>query len=398
MLKVGIVGCGKIADTHASQIQRIQGCEIVGVCDNEPLMAKQLSERFAVKGCFADLAELLSHARPDVVHITTPPESHFDIARICLERGCHVYVEKPFTTDAVEAEQLLDLAEDKGLKLTVGHNYQFSHVARRMRALVHSGYLGGGPVHMESCYCYDLGDPRYARALLSDKGHWVRRLPGKLLQNIISHGVARIAEFLTSDDPHVIAYGFASPLLRGIGESEIVDELRVIISDNERATTAYFTFSSQMRPVIHEFRIYGSKNGLILDHNHETLIRLRGTKFKSYADHFIPPVVLAKQHLGNVIGNLRLFLARDFHMDSGMKFLAESFYRSIREGTALPISKREILLTARIMDNIFQQLSSGRSLERWVSQSAAAPADARSRKAGKRSLPLTDAVASNVRK
>ncbi len=83
-----------------------------------------------------------------------------------------------------------------------------------MRALVKSGYLGGPPVHMESYYCYDLGDPSYARALLGDKNHWVRRLPGKLLQNIISHGIARIAEFLTSDAPQVIAYGFVSPLLK----------------------------------------------------------------------------------------------------------------------------------------------------------------------------------------
>ena len=97
MLKVAIVGCGKIADAHASQIQRIKGCEIVGVCDREPLMARQLYERFPVKQHFSDLTELLSEAKPDVVHITTPPESHFDIAKLCLEWGCHVYVEKPFT-------------------------------------------------------------------------------------------------------------------------------------------------------------------------------------------------------------------------------------------------------------------------------------------------------------
>ena len=59
MLKVAIVGCGKIADAHASQIQRVEGCEIVGVCDREPLMARQLYERFPVKQYFADLAELL---------------------------------------------------------------------------------------------------------------------------------------------------------------------------------------------------------------------------------------------------------------------------------------------------------------------------------------------------
>jgi predicted dehydrogenase len=360
MLKVGIVGCGKIADAHAAQIQRIAECEIVGVCDRELLMAKQLYERFPVKMYFGDLLEMLDKAHPEVVHITTTPESHFELSRICLEHGCHVYVEKPFTVYADQAQTLVDLATKNNLKLTVGHNDQFTHVARRMRALVHTGYLGGQPVHIESYYCYDLGDPSYARALLGDKRHWVRRLPGKLLQNVISHGIARIAEFLTTDDPLVIAHGFVSPLLKSIGESEIIDELRVIICEQER-TTAYFTFSSQMRPAIHELRVYGPKNGLILDHDHDILIQLRGKKYKSYADKFIPPAIFAKQYLSNLKKNVGLFLGRDFHLDSGMKYLIEVFYRSIREGAPLPISYREILLTAKVMDSIFDQLNASRS-------------------------------------
>jgi predicted dehydrogenase len=355
MFKVAIVGCGKIADAHASVIQKLEGCEIVGACDREPLMAKQLQERFPVRGCYGEVVELLSDAQPDVVHITTPPASHFEIAKVCLERGCHVYIEKPFTLDAKQAERLVELAEAKGLKLTAGHNCQFSHVARRLRTLVQNGYLGGPPVHMESYYGYNLGDVSYARALLGDRQHWVRRLPGKLLHNIISHGVARIAEFLTSDEPDVIAYGFVSPFLKSIGESEIVDELRVVVSDGQR-TTAYFTFSSQMRPSLNEFRIYGPENGLVLNQNNEILLRLGGAKFKSYADHFIPPVVFAKQYVGNLLENVRLFLANDFHMDAGMKFLVESFYRSIRDGSPVPISYREILFTAKVMDAIFDQL------------------------------------------
>jgi predicted dehydrogenase len=358
MLKVAIVGCGKIADAHASQIQKLDECEIVAVCDREPLMATQLRERFLIKRSFTDLSELVNETRPDVVHITTPPESHFEIAKFCLESGCHVYVEKPFTVDTDEAQELIDLANRRGLKLTAGHNCQFSHAARRMRALIEGGYLGGIPVHMESHFGYDLGDPSYARALLGDKNHWVRRLPGRLLHNIISHGVARIAEFLTSDTPHVIAYGFVSPLFKEIGETDIIDELRVIVSDGER-TTAYFTFSSQMSPTLQEFRIFGPKNGLILDQNHEILLRLRGVKFKSYADYFVPPVLFAKQHIENLGKNVRLFFARDFHMDSGMKYLIESFYRSIRQDTAVPIPYRQILLTARIMDAIFEQIRVG---------------------------------------
>jgi len=359
VLKVAIVGCGKIADGHASVIHTIPDCQIVGVCDREPLMAQQLYERFPIRCCFANLTELLDQAKPDVVHITTPPESHYDTARMCLEQGSHVYVEKPFTVHAWQARELIELAETKRLKLTVGHNHQFSHVARRMRALVKSGYLGGLPVHMESYYGYDLADPRYAKALLGDKNHWLRRLPGKLLQNVISHGIARITEFLTGDAPDVIAYGFVSPLFMQINEREIVDELRVLICEEER-TTAYFTFSTQMKPSIHEFRIYGPKNGMILDHDHEILIRLRGKHFKSYADKFVPPLSFAKQQIENLATNLNLFLNRAFHMDSGMKHLVELFYRSVREDAPVPIPYREILLTARIMEAIFNQLAHGR--------------------------------------
>lgn len=356
MLKTAIVGCGKIADIHATQILRIKDCKIVAVCDREPLMAQQLCHRFPVKQSFTDLAELLRVAQPDVVHITTPPEGHFKLAQLCLEHGASVYVEKPFTVYARETQELIELAESKGLKLTVGHNYQFSPAARRMRELVRAGYLGDSLVHMESHYGYNLADPSYARALLGDSQHWARRLPGKLLQNIISHGIARIAEFLTTDSPRVIAYGFVSPVLKSIGETEIIDELRVIISEEERST-AYFTFSSRMKPSIHELRVYGSKNGFLLDEDHEVLLKFKGNKYKSFADKFIPPAQFAKQYLENLIANAKLFLANDFHMDSGMKYLIESFYRSIQENVPPPIPYREILLTARIMDEIFEQLA-----------------------------------------
>jgi predicted dehydrogenase len=355
MLSVAIVGCGKIADSHADQIRRIPGCEIVGVCDREPLMAKQLYDRFPIKKYFSDLRQMLAEASPDVVHITTPPESHFSIAKICLESGCHVYVEKPFTLYEADARILIDLAVAKKLKITAGHDDQFSHVARRMRALVKQGFLGGPPVHMESYYCYELGNSAYATALLGDKSHWVRRLPGKLLQNIISHGIARIAEHLTTDNPHVTVHGFISPRLRELGETEIIDELRLIVSEDD-GMTAYFTFSSQMRPSLHQFRIYGPENGLILDQDQETLIRLRGTRFKSYVEKFAPPLMFAKQYYGNVVTNLGKFLTKDFQMKSGMKYLIEAFYGSIIDDRPLPIPYCEILLTTRIMDQIFAQL------------------------------------------
>ena len=77
--------------------------------------------------------------------------------------------------------------------------------------------------------------------------------------------------------------------------------------------------------------------------------------------NIFPPVMLAEQHLANLMTNLRAFLRNDFHMKSGMKHLIESFYRSIDARAADPIPAREILLTGRIMDAIFEQLEPQRS-------------------------------------
>jgi predicted dehydrogenase len=354
-MRVAIIGCGKVADKHASQIQRIAGCEIVGVCDREPLMAEQLAERFAVKRQFTNAQSLLESVQPDVVHIATSPQSHYILGKQCLDAGCHIYMEKPFTLNSREAADLIGIAETRKLKITVGHETQFMPVARDMRHLIQSGYLGGEPVHMESIYCYDLSDERYAKSLLGDKNHWIRHLPGKLLHNIISHGIGKIAEYLHQETVTVHAHGFTSRLLKSIGEPDIVDELRVIISDRQ-CTTAYFTFSSQMSPALHQFRVYGPKNSLIADYDHQVLLRLTKKSYKSYLNQFIPPFTDGAQQAANGFRNVRRFIRSEFHAESGIYFLIKSFYQSIRENSPLPIPYRDIILTASIMDKIFDQL------------------------------------------
>ncbi|WP_435550560.1 Gfo/Idh/MocA family protein [Desulfobacterium sp. N47] len=358
MLKVAIIGCGKMADNHAEIIQRIAIAKMVGVCDSESLMARDMSERFNIEKYFTNVQEMLETVKPDVVHITTPPQSHFELGKICLEAGCNVYMEKPFTLNTAEAGKLIKLAEHNGVKITAGHNAQFTHAMMRMRELVNSGYLGGKPIHMESHYCYDFGDVSFAKALLGDKDHWVRKLPGSLLQNIISHGISKIVEFLSGDNPIVIAHGFTSSFLKNIGQDDIVDEVRVIIRD-EDSTTAYFTFSSQIKPSPHQFRLYGTKNSLIVDDDNQILIKIDNKDYKSYVRYFIPPFQYAKQYIENFKLNLKKFIMKDFHLpnEAALKTLITSFYNSITNNEPLPLSYKEILLTSKIMDTIFEQIN-----------------------------------------
>jgi predicted dehydrogenase len=355
MLRVAIVGCGKIADQHVEAIQRISDCQIVAVCDRELLMARQLGERFGISECFSDLQEMLQAAPTDVVHITTPPQGHFSIAKQCLDSGSHVYLEKPFTVTADEAQLLIELAESRGLKITAGHNYQFTLEMLEMRQIVKQGFLGGKPVHLESHWSYDLGDASYVGPVLGNRTHWVRQLPGQLLHNLISHGLAKLAEFLDEDLTEIVARADQSSKLRSLGGDEVFDELRVLIRDKS-GTTAFFCFSTQIRPAFNELRIYGLANSIIVDHVSGTLMRNKNRSHKSYLTYFVPPLREACGNLRNACVNVTNFLRRRLYQDFGMKELIERFYNSIRLGGPPPIPHREIVLTARIMDEIFAQI------------------------------------------
>ncbi len=353
-LRLAIIGCGKIADQHVHAFRRIGGCEVVALCDRELLMAGQMGERFGITACFADAAEMLRVAKPDVVHITTPPQGHFALAEMCLEAGAHVYLEKPFTVTAPEAEALIALAENKKLKITAGHNYQFTLEMLAMRKLVAENFLGGKAVHLESHWPYDLSDASYVGPILGSQTHWVRQLPGQLFHNLTSHGIAKLAEFL-GDNVQVTAHAHQSLRLKSLNGQEVQDELRVFLRD-ENGTTAFFCFSTQIKPGQNYLRICGPKNSLFVDNSSGTLLRQENKPAKSYLTFFLPPLRNAKQHFRNACGNIRNFLTGKLHQDSGMKELIEQFHNSIRQQSAPPIPYREIILTARIMDEIFAQI------------------------------------------
>ena len=355
LLRTAIIGCGKIADQHVLAMQRISDCELVSVCDSELLMAKQLAERFGVGNCFTDVRELLETTRPDVVHITTPPQSHFQLGRQCLEFGSHVYLEKPFTVTAAEAEELIDCATQRGLYLTAGHNYQFTPEMLKMRRIVGEGFLGEKAIHLESHFSYELGDAAYVGAFLGNPRHWVRQLPGQLFHNILSHGLAKLVEFLDGDVRDLVAWADQSPKLEKLGAKKLMDELRVLLRDSN-GTTAFFCFTTQMKPSLNELRIFGPQNSLVVDHISGTVIRNEARSYKSYLTFFLPPLVAARQQLGAACANISAFLGRQLYQDSGMKELIARFYDSIRSGGNPPISYREIILIARIMDEIFLQI------------------------------------------
>src|SRR5208337_791807 len=115
-----------------------------------------------------------------------------------------------------EADELVQMAGGGNLQITAGHNYQFTLEMLEMRKLVAQNFLGGRPVHLESHWSYDLGDVSYVGPILGSRSHWVRQLPGQLFQNLISHGIARLAEFLDDELVEISAHAHQSPQLQSL--------------------------------------------------------------------------------------------------------------------------------------------------------------------------------------
>jgi predicted dehydrogenase len=362
-LKVALIGCGKIADQHVRAIQRCTGSEVVAVCDREPMMAEQLSERFGIPGRYMDADEMLRTERPDVVHIVTPPQTHETLALRCLEAGVHVYVEKPFTVTAAEAARVVGFARERGLQVTAGHNCQFTPEMLRMRQLVRDGYLGGAPLHMESHWPYDLGDTSYVGPLLADPQHWVRSLPGQLLHNILSHGIARLAEFMGDGIPDVLVLAGRSEAMRRHGDRGVTDELRVLLRD-ERGTTGLFCFSTSLKPAQNTFRLFGRRGSLIVDVSSGALARHPVQSDKSYLAFVMPNLRAAREYGRNAAANFAGVVRGRLYQDSGMGELVARFHDAVAERGPAPIPPEEIVRVAAIMDRIFAACRSSESFGR----------------------------------
>ncbi len=120
-IRVLVVGLGNMGISHARAYKAIEGFEIAGLCSRNIAERKDIAEEFPGVAQFNDYAEALAALKPDAVSINTWPDTHANYARMALEAGAHVFIEKPLADTVAEAEDIAKLAKAKGLKLVIGY-------------------------------------------------------------------------------------------------------------------------------------------------------------------------------------------------------------------------------------------------------------------------------------
>src|SRR5262249_54271191 len=142
MLNFGVIGYGYWGPNIVRNLLGMDGCNVLGVCD-QSAAARRRVERVhpGLKG-LSNPGELVSSPEIDAIAVITPVWTHYDLAKAALQNGKHVFVEKPFTSNSAQAEELIDLANRKNLKIMVDHTFLFTGAVRKIKQLVDDGALG----------------------------------------------------------------------------------------------------------------------------------------------------------------------------------------------------------------------------------------------------------------
>jgi len=140
-LRVGVIGVGFGATVHIPGFQS-EGVEVVAVCASREERAQAAAEKFGILNAFTDYRALVTHPDVDAVSVVTAPKLHYEMTKAALEAGKHVMCEKPFTTNAAEAEELLAMANDRGLTHMIAHEFRFAPERAYTRQLIDEGQIG----------------------------------------------------------------------------------------------------------------------------------------------------------------------------------------------------------------------------------------------------------------
>jgi len=192
-LRVAVIGCGIIAQDHVETIR--DKCRSVELCfcDVNPEAMRALEKRYGSKVEFhTDAMRLISAQKFDVVHVLTPPDSHYNISKHAIENGADVLVEKPMALTLEETKSLYLLAQKANRIICVGHSLLYMAPVLKAFEIINSGSLGS----LLNVHCFFGHAERGKTIPYGGVSHWAYNIAGGPLTNLISHPASILVELL----------------------------------------------------------------------------------------------------------------------------------------------------------------------------------------------------------
>ncbi|HYC01375.1 MAG TPA: Gfo/Idh/MocA family oxidoreductase [Candidatus Limnocylindrales bacterium] len=353
-LRVGIVGCGIIANAHLPYIRKAGGVP-VAVADLSIRQSSELADRYGIQRVYRGVEEMLAAEQLDVVHVLTPPHTHARVAIAALERGVHALVEKPLALDPREVEAMKAAAERGGAMLTADHNRLFDPPMLAARRLWESGELGD-LVAIES----------FQAGRASDRD-WLGELAGGGIGDLVPHPLYLQLYFLGAvHDLHATAFS--------LGDSSAPQELRVLMQGENR--TGMLTISTNAAPGLNTLKLCGTRMTVEVNLNNMTIVRRRDYDVPKIIAKPLPNLDEAWQLTRQTITNTLDFVRGRIRYYPGMGELIARFYEAIRSGTAAPVSIDEAAAVVEVTARIWQSLEKQERPTRSRVKTSPAPAAA----------------------
>src|SRR5579872_6757554 len=142
VVRFGVIGYGYWGPKVVRNLEHLNKTEVVTLCDLNVAARKRAHKDFPQVEIVSDPTEVLTSPDIDAVAVVTPVWTHYELAKAALENGKHVFVEKPFTSSSAQAEELIELAEKKNLKIMVDHTFLFTGAVKKIGQLLDEGTLG----------------------------------------------------------------------------------------------------------------------------------------------------------------------------------------------------------------------------------------------------------------
>src|SRR5271166_5404114 len=142
MVNFGVIGYGYWGPNIVRNLDGMDGARVMAVSDKVPAARARAQKMTRGVQVTADASEVISSTEIDAIAIITPVWTHFELAKAALENGKHIFVEKPFTSNTAQAEELINLAATKNLKIMVDHTFLFTGAVRKIKQLLQEDALG----------------------------------------------------------------------------------------------------------------------------------------------------------------------------------------------------------------------------------------------------------------
>lgn len=347
-VKIGIVGCGLNSDYHITFAKRYPGLEIVGLVDLDGKKARDCADKFDIKNVFKTIPDLIREENPSVVHIVTPPRTHYRLGKEALELQCNVLIEKPFCMNADEAKELYALAERNGVKLCSMHNHFFDPCMVKARNLIKDGMVGK-IISVESHYGLNTRIDAFRKYPAPNVIPWIYDMPGGVFHDFMPHPLYVMLPFLGNvEEIQVIEKAFGE-LPQGIS-----DELRILVKGEKALGTLTFSFAA--KPHHHFVRIYGTKMMVNVDFNTMTTTVFPLNRLPKAAQKAAYNLSASKQLFTATFANVWNFASKKLRPYHGMQTLIHSFYDAVEGKGSIPVPSDDAIQVIEVMDSIWPQI------------------------------------------